>query len=156
MKVKEIIAKILVYLCVVAITGLTVIVFLQVLTRMVSISFPGADELARLLVVWLTFFGSSLAIYEKMHLAVTFFVKRARPTIQKMIHFSVHLLTILFFGILAYYGFGLTMGAMSTTSSTLQLPMGLFYLAIPLSSLFSIYFIVTDIFRSTGEGEPTV
>lgn len=156
MKVKESIAKILVYLCVIVITALTVIVFLQVLTRMMSISFPGAEELARLLVVWLTFLGSSLAIYEKMHLAVTFFVKRAKPKLRKMIHFCVHLLIIIFFGILVYYGFGLTVGAMSTTSSTLQLPMGLFYLAIPLSSLFSIYFIVTDMFSSTGEGEPTV
>lgn len=156
MKAKEIIAKILVYLCVIAITGLTIIVFLQVVTRMMSIFLPAADELARLLVVWLTFLGTSLAIYEKMHLAVTFFVKRAKPKLQRMIYFSVHILTILFFGVLVYYGFGLTMMAMAKTSSTLQLPMGLFYLAIPLSSLFSIYFIVTDMFSSTGEGEPSV
>ncbi|MFA1822770.1 TRAP transporter small permease [Virgibacillus oceani] len=156
MKFKDIIAKILTYLCIIVITGLTVIVFVQVISRLIQFSFPGGEELARLLIVWLTFLGSSLAIHEKMHLAVNFFVKRAKEKSQKVIYFTVNVLMIIFFGIIVIYGFSLTMGAMSTTSSTLQMPMGLFYLPIPLSGLFSIYFIMTSMFSTPAEEETAV
>lgn len=153
MQVTKIIARILTFLCMLTIALLTIVVFTQVVSRIVKYSLPGTEELSRLMIVWLTFLGTSLAIHEKMHLAVTFFVKKANPTLQKAIYFFVHILTIIFFGILMVYGFKLTYSSMGSLSSTLQLPMSVFYAAIPVSSIFSIYFISTHMFESTAEGE---
>lgn len=155
MKVTNFIVKFLYLLCIIAITGLTVIVFIQVFSRFIKYSLPGTEELARLFVVWLTFLGSSLAIHEKMHLAVNFFVGLTNEKNQKRIYVFVHLLMIGFFGILTFYGFNLTSSAMTTTSSTLQLPMGIFYAAIPLSAIFSLYFLVLNMLKpSIKGGEP--
>ena len=152
-KVTEKVVKILSILCVIAITGLTVIVFLQVFSRFIKISLPGTEELARLLIVWLTFLGSSLAIHEKMHLGVRYFVGLANEKNQKRIDFIIHLLTVGFFSILTIYGFKLVMSTMATTSSTLHLPMGVFYGVIPISSVFSIYFVIMNMLDPSRKPE---
>lgn len=157
MKITDYIVKFLYFLCIVAITGLTLIVFIQVFSRFIKFSLPGTEELARLLVVWLTFLGSSLAIHEKMHLAVNFFVGLTSEKNQKRIYVFVHLLIMIFFGVLTIYGFSLTLSALTTTSSTLQLPMAIFYGAIPVSSVFSIYFIFLNMLKpSTKGGESSI
>ena len=151
-KLTEKIVKVLSILCVIAITGLTVIVFVQVFSRFIKFSMPGTEELARLLIVWLTFLGTSLAIHQKMHLGVRYFVSLVSKNKQRAIDFVIHIITILFFGILMVYGFKLTWSTMATTSSTLQLPMGLFYGVIPISSLFSIYFIINNMINYSSPG----
>ena len=151
--------KVLSALCVIAITGLTAIVFIQVFSRFIKFSIPETEELARLLIVWLTFLGTSLAIHEKMHLSVRYFVGLLSKEKQKIIDFSIHLITLLFFVVLMVYGFKFTWLTMSSTSATLQLPMGLFYGVIPISSIFSIYFILVKMVNmssSSGKnGEAT-
>lgn len=156
MNVTKIIAKLLTFLCILSISMLVIVVFTQVVSRTLNFSLPWTEELSRLMIVWLTFLGTSLAIYEKMHLAVTFFVKKANKKTQKGIYFFVHMLTIIFYGVLVFYGFKLTLSATGNLTPTLQLPMSLFYAAIPVSSIFSLYFIVTHMFEPPAEGESVV
>ncbi len=157
-KLTDFIVKLLYWLCMIAITGLTVIVFVQVISRSIKVSLPGTEELARLLVVWLTFLGSSLAIHEKMHLAVNYFVGLTSKKIQRVMHTFVHILMIAFFCILLFYGTSLTVLAMGTTSSTIQMPMSIFYGSIPLSAIFSVYFLVLNMLNPAKRvgGEPEV
>ncbi|WNF38555.1 TRAP transporter small permease [Bacillaceae bacterium IKA-2] len=155
-KITEKIVKLLSILCIITITGLTIIVFVQVFSRFIRVSIPGTEELARLLVIWLTFLGSSLALHEKMHLSVSYFVNLVNENIRIKIGLLVHGIMILVFGVLIIYGFKLTIMAMDTTSSTLQLPMGLFYSVIPISSIFSIYFIVVNMLDFPKKGETTI
>ncbi|MET3576158.1 TRAP transporter small permease [Bhargavaea ullalensis] len=146
-KLTNIIAKILTYLCIIAITGLAAIVLVQVVSRFIGVSIPATEELSRLLIVWLTFLGASLAIHEKMHLGVRYFVSLASVKNQKIIDTFIYILTVVLLVILAVYGFRLTSSAMSTLSPTMKMPMGIFYLAIPLSSVFSIYFVLMNILK---------
>src|SRR5699024_1078576 len=156
MRLTKLIAEILTYICVLVTVSFTITVLTQVIARMISYSLPGTEEVSRLLIVWLTFLGTSLAIHKKMHLAVSFFVNLANDTLQKIIYLLVNVLTIIFFVILTVYGFNLTMETMSNPSPILHLPTGIYYASIPVSSLFSIYFTVTQIFESTGEGESAI
>ncbi|MFB9860754.1 TRAP transporter small permease [Salinicoccus siamensis] len=145
--------KLLTWMCIITITLLTFIVLLQVVTRFFDYSLPGTEELSRLFIVWLTFLGSSLAIYEKMHLAVNYFVNKFKTKYRKIFYILVNALIIVFYAVLTFYGFKLSMSAMSQTSSTLQLPVGISYLAIPVSGLFSLYFIVINLTSSPTEEE---
>jgi TRAP-type C4-dicarboxylate transport system permease small subunit len=155
-KMTERIVKLLSTFCMITIAGLTIIVFIQVATRFLNISVPWTEELARLLLIWLTFIGSSLAFQQKMHLSVNYFVNLATKNLRTMIGLLIQGLMIIFFSILVVYGFKLTMGSMGSTSSTLQWPMGLFYSVIPLSSIISIYFIVINMFHFAKKGETTI
>lgn len=151
-KVTEGIVKLLSSVCVILITGLTIIVFLQVVTRILEISLPWTEELARLFLIWLTFIGSSLALQKKMHLSVDFFVNLAKKNLRSIIGLLIHALMIVFFSILVVYGFNLTIQSMDNTSSTLQWPMGVFYCVVPVSSILSIYFIIINMFHFAKKG----
>ena len=73
---QKVIVKTLNWLCITAITILTVIILLQVIARILNFTLIGTDELSRLLIVWLTFLGTSLAFHEDMHLSVQYFVNK--------------------------------------------------------------------------------
>jgi TRAP-type C4-dicarboxylate transport system permease small subunit len=70
-----------------------------------------------------------------------------------VLYILVNVLIIIFYAVLTYYGFMLSMSAMSQTTSTLQMPVGISYLAIPVSGLFSIYFIAINLTGSATEEE---
>src|SRR5699024_2064346 len=76
MRFTTILVSILTWRCIISITLLTASGLLQVISRVSDIFVPGIEALARLLLVWRTFLGSSLAIYEKVHLAVHYFVRK--------------------------------------------------------------------------------
>lgn len=144
-KLATILAKILSYLCIIALALLSAIVLVQVVSRFFDVSLPATEELARLLIVWLTFLGSALAIHEKMHLGVRYFVNLASERYQRIIDTFIYALVAVLLAILVFYGFSLSMTAMTTASATMRLPMAVFYLAIPVSSLFALYFIIVHI-----------
>lgn len=150
---KKYIVSVLSYMCIITMGLLALIVLTQVITRFFNYSLTGTDELSRLLIVWLTFLGTSLAFHDKMHLAVNYFVKKANHKNRKRVYMLVNSLIVLFFAVLVIYGFKFSFEAMTYTSSTLQLPMGIFYLAIPVSGVFALYFILTTMTQSVAEEE---
>lgn len=153
MKLTKIVASILMVLCIIVMTLLTGTVLLQVITRAVGYSMPGTEEFSRLMIVWLTFLGSSLAFYEKMHLAVTFFVRKFKGNKRMLIQTAVNILIILFYIVVIYYGFKLSVTAFGSTSATLQIPMSAFYLSIPVSGIFAVFFILSGIKENPVENE---
>ena len=147
------IVKMLHVACAVVIALLTLIVLTQVISRFFDYSLPGTEELARLFIVWMTFLGSSIAVYERGHLAVNFFVKRANDKLRPYLYLSVNIILGLFFLVLTVYGFIFSYQSLDFTSSTLQLPMTVFYLAIPVSSILSLYFIIQNLWLPQDESE---
>lgn len=138
----KIIVKILSWLCIAAITILTIIILLQVIARVLNITLIGTDELSRLLIVWLTFLGTSLAFHEDMHLSVQYFVNKLSDKNKRVVNLTVNGLLMVFFFIIAFYGVKFSISSMNYVSSSLQLPMTVFYLALPVGALFSIYFLL--------------
>ena len=145
--------KVLYVTCAVVIGILTLIVLTQVVSRFFNYSLPGTEELSRLFIVWMTFLGSSIAVYERGHLAVNFFVKKSNDKIRPYLYLTVNIILGLFFLILTVYGFIFSYQSLEFTSSTLQLPMTIFYLAIPVSSLLSTYFIIQNFWLPQDESE---
>ncbi len=143
-KISKGLSKILSNLLMIMIVLLTVVVALQVITRILEISVPWAEELARFLLIWLTFIGTSVAIHEKMHLAVKFFVRLAPIKIQYYIGLFTYSIIIIFFGSLIFAGFNLAITTMNKLSSSLQWPMGLVYLVLPIASIFAVIFTINE------------
>ena len=145
--------KVLYIACAVVISLLTLIVLTQVVSRFFDYSMPGTEELSRLLVVWMTFLGMSVAVYERGHLAVNFFVQRAGDSLRPYLYLTVNILLGLFFLVLTVYGFIFSYQSLDFTSSTLQLPMTVFYLAIPRRSMLSLYFLSLNAWKPQNESE---
>lgn len=125
---------------------LVVVVLLGVFTRHVmQDQVRWSEELARLLLVWVSFLGGAIAYIDDRHLGVDALVSRLDPAAARIAAVFCHLLVLAF--ALAVMGVGGTRIVMDRFSSgqllpALQLSRGWFYLAIPVSgwliSLFAI------------------
>lgn len=105
------------------------------------------DELARVLLVWVSMIGAALAFGEKAHLGVDFFVNKlhpeARKTLSALVQGVIMVLAVVVF----------VMGGWSLASSQMgqQLPTmpwmsrGMVYFAIPLGGVFMLLFAVENL-----------
>ena len=155
-KLSKVMTSIIESFCGIVVVGQAVIIAAQVIARVLGISLPWSEELARFFLIWLTFLGCSLAIKQDCHLSVDFFVKMAPQKIRLIIGLIVKFLMILFFGIILVYGVKLSVATMSTLSTSLQWPMGLIYFVLPVSAVISIFYIflhTVDFIKKGKEGE---
>lgn len=123
--------------------------FLNVILRyFFSSGIIWAEEFTRFAIIWLTFIGSSIAARKGAHLGVTVIFDLVKnQKIQKALHYTVHALTIFFSIFLVAYGGRLTFEIMNyqTVSSSMQAPMYLIYLAIPVGGLLMTYRFVQEL-----------
>jgi TRAP-type C4-dicarboxylate transport system permease small subunit len=118
--------------------GLTMtgIVILQVFYRYaLNHSLFWSEELARYLLVWLTFLGATVAYRRHMHPSVDIFFKRLARPARRRLKMLVHLLSLLFFFILIWYGTTFSYFVRLQTTPALALPKWLIFAIIPLSGI---------------------
>jgi C4-dicarboxylate transporter, DctQ subunit len=135
----------------------SLLVFVQVVLRYVfNYSLSWSEEVARYLIVWFVFIGSSIAVREKAHATMDALVTYLPKKGKKIFSMMANLISIVFCVFLIWSGSGIVTSVIefgSVTPST-GLPMFIPYLAIPVgASLMTIRFLqlfVQDIksFRS--------
>ena len=149
------ITAVLNWFCLASMLGLAVIVALQVISRLVKVSLPWTEELARFLIVWLTFLGCTLAIYRKGHLAVNFLVEMMPRKLQRAVNLFTRLVMLVFFTLLIVYGVRLSALSMNNMSVSLNWSMGVVYAVLPFSALLADYYILLDMMEVLGRDVPT-
>lgn len=106
------------------------------------------EELATILLMWISLLGGSLAYAQKGHLGVDFFVGKLDPAAQRLNEILVHLIVALFaVGAMVYGGwilFGRTLEA-GQTLPALQIQAAYKYLAVPVSGFFMVLFALEHI-----------
>jgi len=122
---------------------MTLIVVLQVFCRYVlNHSLFWSEELARFLLVWLSFLGATVAYCRGMHPAVDLVYKHLPPGFQKSATISVHLAAIAFFGVMTFFGLKFSYFVRLQISPALHLPKWIIFGAIPISgAIFLIHAI---------------
>ena len=101
------------------------------------------DELATMLLIWVSLLGASVGFIRKVHLGVDYFVGKLKGKLKLSIEFLVYLLIIAFAGIILIYGgYTLVSDTLNTgqPSPALQVEMGYIYLALPISGIFIAIF----------------
>ncbi|MGH2316489.1 TRAP transporter small permease [Planococcus sp. SE5232] len=122
---------------------MVLLVFFQIVSRaMFSTSFSWTNELARYMMVWLAFLGGGIAFQHRAHIGIEAIVERFSARWQKFIQLAVMLICIAFFVILIVTGLEFTTSSMTQSSPALNIPMGLVYLALPISGILQILNVV--------------
>jgi len=129
---------------------MTCIVIVQVFFRYVlNHSLFWSEELARYLLVWLTFLGASVAYYRRMHPSINLFQKRVSKSLKKRLRIVVHILSLAFFFIMIWYGAEFAYFVRAQTTPALSLPKWLVFAIIPVSgallALHTIGFLRSDL-----------
>lgn len=113
------------------------ILFIQVIMRYIlDLPTTWHDEVARYLIVWGVLLGSAVAIRDNQHIQVDILYQFFPKSLQKWVNLFAHLITMMFFIFMIYYGFQLVADKMSSgQNSTGEFPLWLIYSILPISGV---------------------
>jgi TRAP-type C4-dicarboxylate transport system permease small subunit len=94
-----------------------------------------SEELARYILVWLTFLGATVAYRRGAHPRIDLWPDRGHSRWYKAIRIGAHLVGIAFFVLLVIYGMQFAFFVRLQISPALQLPKWIVMLVLPLSGL---------------------
>ncbi|PIC80004.1 C4-dicarboxylate ABC transporter permease [Sporosarcina sp. P18a] len=137
------------WLLIISTLFIVVLVFLQVLARYVfNISVGWSAELARYLLIWITWISMSYTIRKNDHIKITFLVDRLPVNVQKIVQVIVILLWSVFAFVMAIVGTQVvqTIKLMGQKTSTLDLPMWVVYLIIPIGGVLMLIRLVQRLY----------
>ncbi|NNF48125.1 MAG: TRAP transporter small permease [Desulfofustis sp.] len=130
--------------------SMTAIVIIQVFSRYaLNHSLFWSEELARYLLVWLTFVGATVAYHRSMHPGVDVVFKRLQRKNRRRIRLLVHLISLVFFLILIWYGCNFAYFIRAQTTPALSLPKWLVFSIIPLSGLLFTLHCLAFLYRGS-------
>jgi len=132
--------------------SMALIVALQVLCRYgLNHSLFWSEELARFLLVWLTFLGSTAAYYRGVHPGIDILTNRLSAKSQLCCRIAVYLLSLPLFLVMIYHGSAFAYFVRLQISPALGLPKWIVFSIIPASSviflLYCLTFLLSDFLK---------
>lgn len=95
------------------------------------------DELAGFSLVWLTFLGAVLARRDGAHIGIRDLVSRLAPRPRRIARILEHTAVLALHVVIAWFGSVLVLRFLSERSITMPIPMGAFYLVLPLFAVLT-------------------
>ena len=127
--------QISIYLIAVLLGTMSVVVFLQVVFRFCGRSLPWSGELARYMMIYMTYVGTAVAVRAKSHIAVEAAVGALPQKAQEVAELVVDILLLVLFYVLIVYGWKLVQITMAQKSPAIGFKMGTIYASIFISAL---------------------
>ena len=116
--------------------SMAIIVVLQVFCRyLLNHSLFWSEELARYLLIWLSFLGATAAYYRKVHPGIDILTSKLKKNQSRIISLAVHGISILFFLIMIIYGTLFAHFIRVQISPALGVPKWLIVSIIPISGI---------------------
>lgn len=105
-----------------------------------------SEELVSYLFAWMSLLGASLVVGERGHMNIPIVVERMGVKGRKFFAIFSEIIACLFAGIiLVYGGIQITNLAMGQMTSSLGVPIGFFYIVLPLSGVINIIYTILNI-----------
>jgi TRAP-type C4-dicarboxylate transport system permease small subunit len=113
--------------------GLALEVTLGIVFRAIGRSLSWYDEVASVMLAWLTFYGSALASVKRAHISCPEVVEQASPRVRRALAVVAQLLVIAFFALLGWIGASILPIIASETLVSVPVSMALVQSVIPVS-----------------------
>ena len=133
-----------------------IVVFTVVLVEVVSRyifhqSIAWGAEVCQTLLVWMTFIGAAVELVGGEHMEINVAMDRVgSPMIKKILLFLGNLAILLFLACGIIGGVRLVQRTWSMTTTTLQIPAGILYMAFPIGCLLMMIVVLRNIVRLFG------
>lgn len=151
-KIEQMIGFLLKPIIVLGMLCLIGVITLQIISRVFFNAVPWTEEVARFLLIWITFLGAALAFQQGRHIAVSFVVDALPPKINRLARMMASLAIILFMGALVVIGYEYMQVQSFQRSPSLRWSMSYIYAVMPISAALMCYYacvdLITLIFKS--------
>lgn len=151
MKIKTVLTKALNGLAGVSFLIMVALTCWQVFTRYV-LKNPStwSEELVSYLFAWMSLLGASIVTSESGHMNIPVLVDRMNPQTRSYMRILHELIALLFsLAILVYGGWQIRRLAMGQMTSSLGVPVGIFYFVMPLCGVLNIIYTIINIAEIT-------
>ena len=115
------------------------------------------EELVLICFVWMGLLGAAYVFGKQEHMRMSFLVDKLSERNQTKVKLFSELVVILFAAlVLVFGGFKMSQVSMGQSASSLQIPMGYIYLALPLSGVVTIVYNIlniSDIVKELANGK---
>ena len=132
-----------------AVTVVFIVVMMEVVSRYIfhqSIAWGG--EVCQTLLVWITFIGSAAALLTNDHMEINIVLDRIHsPAAKKLVLFIRELAILIFVCVGTAGGVKLVEGTWNMTTTTLQIPGDVLYLAFPVGCALMIPVVLHNIYK---------
>lgn len=146
--------RFLTFVAIIMLAAMSVIVFAQVVFRIMHASIPWSEEASKYLLIWCTFLGSAMGVRKGSLVGLEFIGNMLPKKVGNILKLAVDIVIVLLLMLLIVVGFWASGRVWFQTTPVLKLPMGLMYAAIPVGSVFMLFnLLVTTFYRITGEEE---
>jgi len=130
--------------------SMAIIVATEVFCRyLLNHSLFWSEELARYILVWLTFLGATAAYWRKAHPGIDLLSSRMGPHLRRVNAIFVHLVSLCLFLVMIYHGAVFSYFVRLQITPALSLPKWLIFAVIPISGLLlachCLFFLVRDV-----------
>lgn len=144
---RKVLDNIMKFLSATTLAVMFVLVIWQVFTRYVlNNSATWTEELTAYLFAWSTLFGASLVVSERGHMNIPVVMDQQSPKVQKIAAIFSEIMILLFSAIiLVYGGYSITELAMGQMTSSLSVPIGIFYIPLLISGVVNIIYAILNI-----------
>ncbi len=126
---------------------MTLLTCWQVVTRyLLGKPSSWSEELVSYLFAWMALLGASLVVGERGHMNIPLLLEKTGPTARLALSVFAEGIAALFAAvILVYGGVEITSLAMAQMTSSLGVPIGIFYLVLPLSGVLNALYCALNI-----------
>ncbi|ETX10213.1 C4-dicarboxylate ABC transporter [Marinomonas ushuaiensis DSM 15871] len=114
-----------------------------------------SESIAKLLIVWMTFLGASIAFSEKSHIRVDSLVDYFPFKARQIIKHIVELFTVSIVAYMGYLGFIYFETTITSTSPILGISIGYFSFGMPILFAFSVFHILVNYISNIDKSEET-
>ena len=127
--------------------AMTVVVLLGVFTRYVlNDALPWTEELARYILIWLSWLGGGIAMRRGSHIAVDLFIDKLSPRTHSVVVFLGRSLVLVFLAICVIYGLDLARRVGMQSTIALGISMQIPYASVPVGAALMLYHLVVIMF----------
>lgn len=123
---------------------MVVVVFAQVVARLTAGSITWSEELARYIMIYLTYVGASVGVRRKSHIAIEFINGRIPRKAEDAVDIVANLLCLVSCVVIFYFGVRLVNLTMAQKTPAMQIPMGIAYFAMVLGSLLMVVHFISN------------
>jgi len=128
---------------------MVVVVSLQITNRYIfNNPLSWTEEVSRFIFVWITFLGAFLALKSKAHIGVSSFMARFSTRTRIMLENIVIFFVIFYLLYLIRIGIKIVQETAQTFTPALDIPFSYIYVAIPISAIFMVSYLVVQLFQS--------
>jgi len=107
-----------------------------------------SEELVSYMFAWMSLLGASIVTSERGHMNIPILVEMTSPGVRKLLHCLGEVIAFLFSAVILVFG-GVQIAnlAMGQMTSSLGVPIGIFYIVLPLCGVLNMLFTALNIFQ---------